>query len=133
MFDKAVYMKAYRLKNLDKIRARQRADYYKHHEVRRTKAREAGLKVRLKHRYGMSVEQYETLHEQQDGKCAICGKEQEDRRLAVDHDHKTGLNRGLLCIECNRAIGLFHDNPDACAAAAEYLRRYAFTSNGDRN
>ncbi|MGK2948022.1 MAG: endonuclease domain-containing protein, partial [Acidimicrobiales bacterium] len=46
----------------------------------------------------------------------------EDRPLVVDHDHRTGAVRGLLCGPCNRAIGLLRDSPVVCRLAAEYLR-----------
>jgi hypothetical protein len=53
--------------------------------------------------------------------CFICGKPPTKLRLAVDHDHKTGLARGLLCWACNRAIGAFRDNADSLQRAVDYL------------
>lgn len=49
--------------------------------------------------------------------CAVCG----ETATHLDHDHKTNLNRGMLCTSCNMAIGLFHDNPELLRAAADYL------------
>jgi hypothetical protein len=54
----------------------------------------------------------------QGGICAICRETKIDR---IDHDHKTGKVRGLLCHCCNAALGLFRDLPDRLRAAAEYL------------
>jgi hypothetical protein len=59
---------------------------------------------RLKQLYGISVEEYKALFEKQEGRCAICGKKPKGR-LHVDHDHKTGKVRGLLCPVCNLRIG----------------------------
>lgn len=68
--------------------------------------------VRLKSRYGMSTEDYSRLFVEQDGCCAICGRHQFEfeRALAVDHDHKTGRVRGLLCHSCNMGLGAFYNN-----------------------
>lgn len=83
----------------------------------------------LRQRYGITVEQYETLRQQQDGCCAICkqAEQQRDARygtlldLAVDHDHNTGEIRGLLCSACNTAIGKFNDDPQLLREAIRYL------------
>jgi hypothetical protein len=53
---------------------------------------------------GVTDEHYHALLDAQDGGCAICGATPKTRRLHVDHDHKTGLVRGLLCQRCNRAL-----------------------------
>lgn len=55
-------------------------------------------------KYGISVEQYEAILRDQGGVCAICERPPKTRRLHVDHDHKTGEIRGLLCYRCNRAL-----------------------------
>jgi hypothetical protein len=61
----------------------------------------------------------------QGGRCAICGKVPRSRRLAVDHDHKTGEVRGLLCASgdfgCNKGLGYFNDDPELLRRAYEYL------------
>ncbi len=55
--------------------------------------------------------------------CAICRQKQNGSRewLCVDHDHTTGVIRGLLCDPCNKALGLFADDPIRLQAAKEYL------------
>ena len=53
--------------------------------------------------------------------CAICGAKPKGRRLAVDHDHKTGKVRGLLCMFCNTGLGKFRDDPKLLKKAIGYL------------
>jgi hypothetical protein len=64
---------------------------------------------------------YEELKTQQGNVCAICKKGELTKDLAVDHCHKTKRVRGLLCENCNRAIGLFKDSPELCRSASDYL------------
>ena len=59
----------------------------------------------------------------QDGKCAICGKRDELRRLALDHCHKTGKLRGLLCMQCNTGLGQFRDDTNLLQKAITYLSK----------
>ncbi len=74
--------------------------------------------------YGLTLEQYAALLQEQGGACAICGEpETGGWDLAIDHDHATGIVRGLLCRRCNVGIGLLRDDADVAAAAADYLRR----------
>ena len=75
--------------------------------------------------YGITAEEYEALYRAQGGKCAICRRATGAvRRLAVDHDHKTGEVRGLLCKPCNRyGLGMFaRDDATVFDRAAAYLR-----------
>jgi hypothetical protein len=58
----------------------------------------------LKRRYGITVEEYDELLSQQEGRCAICYRIVEET-LCVDHNHVTGKIRGLLCTRCNRSLG----------------------------
>lgn len=53
---------------------------------------------------GVTDAEYAAMLERQGGGCAICGTTPKTRRLNVDHDHKTGAVRGLLCHRCNRAL-----------------------------
>lgn len=71
------------------------------------------------------------MREDQNGVCAICQKSTDiidirtglPRRLAIDHNHKTGEIRGLLCHDCNIAIGHFKDNAELLRCAARYLEK----------
>lgn len=70
--------------------------------------------------YGLTEQAYEQLCALHSGRCAICD---EVRRLAVDHDHRTGVVRGLLCDRCNLGLGNLRDDPVRCVAAAHYVLR----------
>ena len=65
---------------------------------------------------------YEAMFQGQGNVCAICKAIPNPKRVAVDHDHKTGIIRGILCHLCNTAIGLMKDNPEILIEAAKYLR-----------
>lgn len=76
----------------------------------------------LKRSFGMTPEQYLELFEAQGQACYICRRHPRNQRLAVDHDHTTGVVRGLLCKKCNRDIlGHVGDSPEVLRRAAEYL------------
>lgn len=76
-------------------------------------------------KYGLTPETYEVLLVSQEGRCAICGciamRDPRGLPFFVDHDHKTGRVRGLLCSTCNFGIGLFFDQPAVLIAAGMYL------------
>jgi recombination endonuclease VII len=78
----------------------------------------------LQAKYDITEDEYIRLYNAQDGRCAICGIHPADKLLCVDHDHKTGLVRGLLCVRCNTGIGYFLDNIGSLIAAAIYLERF---------
>ncbi len=84
-----------------------------------TKARAYAL-MRL---YGITPEQYNELLERQSGGCAICAKspDTEGQSLAVDHDHKSGEIRGLLCRYCNHRVVGRHTDADLLRRMADYL------------
>lgn len=79
--------------------------------------------TKLRKAYGISLAEYNEMLKSQGGKCAICGgcEPIEDRMMAVDHCHTTGKVRGILCSNCNRAIGLFRDNIESLKNAIKYL------------
>ena len=107
-------------------------------QCRYTPQIESRLSHYLKHKYSMTLEEYYSILAEQNGVCAIC-KLPETRvvkpnakkyslnikpRLAVDHDHTTGKNRGLLCIKCNIAIGHLQDSIENAQSAVEYLKKW---------
>lgn len=80
---------------------------------------------RLKHKFNISIKDYNNLLYQQKNRCKICGIHQSkiEDNLCVDHDHKTGKIRGLICHHCNRALGLVKDNPMICFKMIKYLKK----------
>ena len=77
----------------------------------------------LRNTYGLSLAEYDRKLADQNGGCAICAKTPEENglRLAVDHNHRTGEVRGLLCSQCNKGIGNLGDSPQRLRQAALYL------------
>lgn len=71
--------------------------------------------------------EYMALHAEQGGLCALCGKDEvaNGRALALDHCHNSNRVRGLLCADCNMALGLFRDRPEVLTRASQYLSKYA--------
>lgn len=127
-------------KDCDKARAKRYRD--KHPEVlerarrsqteyRKTTRGKANIKKnRLKCLYDITVEEYDQMFEVQNGVCAICGKPETAKhqsgcvsRLAIDHDHKSGKVRGLLCRRCNFVVGYAKDSKEILLQAALYLER----------
>jgi len=80
-------------------------------------------------RRGITPKQLVDRYERQEECCAICKKEIELIDSAIDHNHVTGEFRGVLCKQCNRALGMFNDSPTVLRNAVEYLE--AFGSYGD--
>ena len=76
---------------------------------------------RLKRKYGIDLLDYNNLLEKQNGLCAICNCPPKDKSLVVDHCHIRGTVRGLLCHQCNSALGLFKDSIATLQKAVEYL------------
>ena len=75
------------------------------------------------HRHGITKEQYLLMLEAQSGMCAVCKKlPKPGASLAIDHNHRTNEVRGLLCKECNRALGLFGDSINTVENALNYLK-----------
>lgn len=117
-----VYRKRARAKHGDKLNERRRKwgqdnkERMKHYD-----------RARRIQRYGITLKDYERLVAQQKFRCEICEMpEKEDIYgvLRVDHCHKTGKVRGLLCNGCNRALGMVKDKPEVLISAAAYLRRH---------
>ncbi len=80
----------------------------------------------LKYNFGITAEKYDSMLKEQNNSCAICQSPvpQGAGRFHVDHDHKTGQVRGLLCNNCNLGLGFFADNIDKLTKAAKYLAAF---------
>ena len=76
----------------------------------------------LRYKYGLTIEDFRKMEEEQGGSCAICGT-RPNYRLCVDHRHDTGRIRGLLCRTCNKAIGQLGDTPESVLKAYKYLKK----------
>lgn len=104
--------KAYRVANMDKVRGMWRKAtkrYYRYERFRDKKFKA----------YGITAEEFQAMHIAQDGKCKIC---KQAGPLDIDHCHKTGSVRGLLCGLCNRGLGCFRDDVARLTAALEYIQ-----------
>jgi len=112
-------------KQSPEAKAKRRAYYEEHKEIiapkrrayRQAHAAEIREKRLLKH-FGITGAQLEAMIQAQGGRCAIC---QESASLHLDHCHATGKVRGLLCPNCNKALGLFKDQRSRLLAAADYV------------
>lgn len=124
----------WRKSNSDMNRQQAKSRYWKNPEARRASALRAyykdpeksKIKLRAQHlkRFGLTINEYERLLVLQNGVCAICKQQcRTGRRLAVDHEHGTGIVRGLLCGNCNQGLGKFLDSPESLEIAARYLRQ----------
>jgi len=84
-------------------------------------ARKSNLKIKFK----MSIEDYNALLDSQNGKCSLCNKtpEENGKALSVDHNHKTGKVRGLLCDNCNKGIGFLKENTEILQKAIKYIEK----------
>lgn len=118
------YQAAYRDANRDKSKA-YAARYYQDNKA---KFDDYAKKSNLKRKYGLSVDEYNAMVEEQQNRCAIC--QTEGVKLAVDHCHETGRVRGLLCRGCNSGIGQLGDDMPRVFRAYDYLRR-SVVSVGD--
>lgn len=131
------YMRSWNEKNKDRLNSERRDRLKNDKEFaeksrlkdreRYAKAPEKRLASRLKSIYGISINEYRGMYKSQNGKCAICNKDYElgsNVGLAVDHCHKHGHVRGLLCTSCNNGLGRFEDNVEFLSNAIAYLIKY---------
>ena len=80
----------------------------------------------LKRNYGITLKEHQDMYNEQNGLCAICKKEGDGRwkKLCVDHDHKTGKVRKLLCRNCNMVLGQVEDNIHILQSMIQYLQQH---------
>jgi hypothetical protein len=117
------YANAHSADNIAKRKIREAANPEKYKKLHKI--------VDLRRHYGLDYDTYIDMHRRQEGKCAICHKflslaldGNKENSPHVDHNHVTGKIRGLLCDVCNRALGLFQDNPFVLLDAIRYLEIY---------
>ena len=104
----AVYNKAYHAKHNERL-VRENANRH------------------LKRVYGITIEEYESMLDDRDGKCDICGRTDSRHRsgkMQVDHCHESGEIRGILCFPCNSSLGGFGDDIETLRKALKYMESY---------
>jgi len=85
------------------------------------KARKLDKRLR---KYGLARRQFYAILEDQHFQCDICTLRIDTESCQIDHNHRTGLVRGLLCGRCNQGLGNFRDNPEIVRYAEQYLRKW---------
>lgn len=115
--------KRWRAANPDKVRAGRE----RYLEANRERINARKRAQRIIKQYDLLPDEYEALLAHQKGLCAICREPGKGRwgKLCIDHDHKTGKVRGLLCSDCNLGIGKLKDDVKLVRRAAAYLGRKA--------
>jgi hypothetical protein len=119
--------RAYYKKNSERINAERRRRYADDTEYRvkvLAENRKTAREHRLRRTYGISLQDYDRMFARQGGRCAMCWKTSE-HSLCVDHSHRTGILRGLLCINCNVGFGNFSESPAFLRRAADYGEFFA--------
>ena len=120
----------YRAEHPEEARARHKKYHAEHHEEHcaynkkhYAEHREEARAIALMRNYGITIEEYDNMFAAQNGICAICGKPQNGKRLFVDHNHETDKVRGLLCQNCNIALGHMGDDAQLLIKAIDYLMK----------
>lgn len=121
------YRKQYQ--STKKFSDKQKKKYHSESAAARKKRQERYRSNALQKKFGITVEEYETLLKQQNYVCAFCGKPEKAkskigkiRRLCVDHCHKTGRVRGLLCYMCNHTIARLGDDIESAEKLLRYMK-----------
>jgi len=124
-----LYLDANRDKILKKRNERYRIKYKEHYANYYCTNKVKTMEKERFRKYKISTSIFHSMLEYQDGRCAICGFDfsltesaKKCDRPHIDHNHKTGNIRGLLCGKCNLALGLMEDDPDTLIAAANYIK-----------
>lgn len=122
---KAKYAKKHWVENKKRLQKQRRKHYVEHKveiaaaSAKRNKKR--GWAYRIMSHYGITVKQYTAMLKAQGGGCWICGSVPKKRKLHIDHCHKSGKVRGLLCMRCNRGLSWYSDSSVRLHKAAQYL------------
>lgn len=124
------YMKIYRTKpdtqnRIKKYLNNNKERISKQRTLYTKKNKEKLREKRLLRKFGLSIDEYNRMTLEQNNCCKICNRhaaESNFEKLSVDHNHKTGKVRGLLCNKCNAALGLFMDDATIINSALNYLK-----------
>lgn len=101
--------------------------YKKYYQKNKDRIAASSRKFYLLRKYGITVDKYMQWYEEQDGCCSICGEHKPSKGhdgLVVDHNHDNGNIRGLLCLQCNSAVGYVQESVDIAEKLVEYLKYY---------
>lgn len=98
--------------------------YFGRRGIRRAECRDCCKSRDMKALYGITLQDYNTMFDEQDGVCAICFAPPNRNRFNIDHDHSTGEVRGLLCWRCNVTLGKVADDPELLRQMANYLENF---------
>jgi hypothetical protein len=116
---KAAWQRAWKKENPEQARAKDRVQYERLTETER--------RNRNYRRYGITVDDYDKMLLEQGGRCAICpavsAGGRHKKHFHIDHCHKTGVVRGLLCNSCNTLLGSSKDSVRTLQNAIAYLKR----------
>lgn len=115
------YRKKYYENNKRVINEQQKIWYQKH----KTKVIKNSRIYAMKKLYGLTPDDYNQMLEEQNFSCALCTRHASEfkRALFVDHDHTTGVVRGLLCAKCNLGLGNLGDSIEGLERAVDYLKK----------
>lgn len=112
----------------EESRAKNRERYWKNPEKQRENLRNRSPETRkdgkLRSKYRISLREFEAMLSKQGGGCAICGG---GGPFCVDHCHRLGMVRGLLCRKCNTGLGMLQDSATLVLKAHEYLKKHLTT------
>lgn len=118
---KAATDRRYREKKGESLLIKKRHYYFQNPE----KIKERTLRKSIKHKYGITLEEYNQLKDSSN-QCHICNTEfGEKLRKNLDHCHATGKIRGILCQQCNVGIGCLKDDIERLSSAIEYIKKYS--------
>jgi hypothetical protein len=124
---KKAYYELHREDTIARVKRWQQANADRVNAVQRRRRADPQVKQQmrayhLKRTYGVSIDEYEAMLAEQDDGCGMCGRPPSEAiSLHIDHDHRTGRIRGLLCFRCNNSLGDLEDNPDLLLAGVRYL------------
>ena len=118
------YLRKYRLTH-PRPTAEQQRQYNATYRAKAGPRAKQSKHFRLKRRYGITLERFNDLIKEQNGRCALCGNSLNDagKRTHVDHCHETKIIRGVVCSKCNVGLGQFDDSVDQLRGAIAYLEQ----------
>ena len=118
------------MRNLENLRVYQKKYYQDHKKELVEYARQYKASHKKEYRsknmersYGITLEEYNKMVKNQNGKCAICGTSPKET-LTIDHDHNTGKVRQLLCRFCNAALGLAKEDINILESMIKYIHKH---------